>query len=61
MTFAALMVNLIIVMIAFKQSRRLVQIIGENGLRAASQVICLFLAAIAVSMIRRGVQALLLP
>ncbi|MFA5975080.1 MAG: MarC family protein [Elusimicrobiota bacterium] len=61
MTFVALLVNLIIVMVAFKQSRRLVQVIGEDGLRATSQVICLFLAAIAVSMIRRGIQTLLLP
>lgn len=58
MTLFALSVNLLIVMIAFSQSRHLVRLIGEQGLRAVSQVISLFLAAIAVSMIRRGIHPL---
>ena len=58
LTLLSLVLNLLIVAIAFRLSRRLVQWIGENGLRATSQVISLFLAAIAVSMIRRGVQGL---
>ena len=56
-TLLALLVNLAIVAVAFRQSQRLVQAIGEDGLRAASRVVGLFLAAIAVSMIRRGIQA----
>ncbi len=57
-TLLALVANLVIVGVAFRQSRRLVQLIGEDGLRAISQVVSLFLAAIAVSMIRRGFQGL---
>ncbi len=54
MTLCALLANLILVALAFKESHRLVKIVGPNGLRATSQVISLLLAAIAVSMIRRG-------
>ena len=42
---------------AFYSSRRLIAWRGGHGLRAVSQVIGLFLAAIAVNMIRRGLQA----
>jgi multiple antibiotic resistance protein len=58
LSLGALCANLILVWIAFRQSRRLVTWLGEDGLRAISQVISLFLAAIAVSMIRRGIQSL---
>lgn len=57
-TLGALCANLILVGLAFSQSRRLVVWLGVDGLRAMSQVISLFLAAIAVSMIRRGIQAM---
>jgi len=57
MTLLALMANLILVSLAFKGSHRLVKLIGQDGLRAMSQVIGLFLAAIAVSMIRRGIES----
>jgi len=57
MTFLSLLVNLLIVAISFQQSRRLAQWIGEQGMRAFSQVISLFLAAIAISLIRRGLTA----
>jgi len=58
MTLLALMANLILVSLAFKGSQRLVKLIGQDGLRATSQVVSLFLAAIAVSMIRRGIESL---
>ncbi len=58
LTLSALAVNLLLLALALSQSRRLVRWFGDNGLRATSQVISLFLAAIAVSMIRRGVQTL---
>ncbi len=58
LTLASLVLNLLIVALAFRWGRRLAQWIGENGLRAISKVISLFLAAIAVSMIRRGFQGL---
>jgi multiple antibiotic resistance protein len=57
MTLAALMANLLLVSLAFKTSHRVVKVFGEDGLRAASQVVSLFLAAIAVSMIRLGIQS----
>jgi multiple antibiotic resistance protein len=58
MTLLALMANLVLVGVAFKVSHRLVRLIGRDGLRATSQVVSLFLAAIAVSMIRRGIESL---
>lgn len=53
-TLSALFANLVLVWLAFRNSHRLVKLIGPNGLRATSQVVSLLLAAIAVSMIRRG-------
>jgi multiple antibiotic resistance protein len=53
-TLSSLIVNLILVGMAFRQGERLTKWFGAHGLRAVSQVIGLFLAAIAVSMIRRG-------
>ncbi len=57
-TLCALLANLILVGLAFRHSHRLIKFIGQNGLRAASQVVSLLLAAIAVSMIRRGLDFL---
>jgi len=57
LTLMALMANLLLVGLAFKFSHRVVRLIGQDGLRATSQVIGLFLAAIAVSMIRRGLES----
>jgi multiple antibiotic resistance protein len=58
MTLLALAVNFALALFAFQFSQRLVLWMGENGLRATSKVISLFLAAIAVSMIRRGIFSL---
>lgn len=55
-TLTALFVNLLLVGAALHEGRQLVRLVGDQGLRAVSQVIGLFLAAIAVSMIRRGWQ-----
>jgi multiple antibiotic resistance protein len=57
-TLIALLINLLLVWVAFLQSPRLVKWFGDDGLRATSKVILLFLAAIGVSMVRRGVQLL---
>jgi multiple antibiotic resistance protein len=57
MTLIALMANLLLVGLAFKYSHLLAKLIGPNGLRATSHVVSLFLAAIAVSMIRRGIES----
>lgn len=51
----SLVVNLLIIYVAFDQSRRLYKLISEEGLKAISKVISLFLAAIAISMIRLGI------
>ena len=53
-TLLALVANLMIVVGVLHQSRYVVRWMGDTGLRVLSQVISLFLAAIAVSMIRRG-------
>ena len=54
MTLLALIVNLVLVAIAFAQSERLERLIGSTGLRAVSKIIALLLAAIAVHIVRRG-------
>jgi multiple antibiotic resistance protein len=53
-TLAALAANLILVALAFLYSEVLAGLIGQTGLRAISKIIALLLAAIAISMIRRG-------
>ncbi len=53
-TLAALAVNLILIILAFAYSERLVRLIGSTGLRAISKIISMLLAAIAISMIRKG-------
>lgn len=53
-TLAALAVNLILIILAFAYSERLVRLISSTGLRAISKIISLLLAAIAISMIRKG-------
>lgn len=51
---AALVSNLVIVILAFAFSDQLGRRMGTTGLRAISKIISMLLAAIAVSMIRRG-------
>lgn len=53
-TLVALVANLIIVVIALHYSGWFGQRMGSTGLRAISKIISMLLAAIAVSMIRRG-------
>lgn len=59
-TFAALVVNLFIVWFAFQSSDRIINAIGEKGALGISKVISLLLAAIAVMMIRRGIQSFIM-
>jgi multiple antibiotic resistance protein len=54
MTLFALVVNLVLVALAFAQSERLERLIGQTGLRAISKIIALLLAAIAVHIVRQG-------
>lgn len=53
-TLMALIVNLILVMLAFAYSEWLARRIGGTGLRAISKIVSMLLAAIAVNMIRQG-------
>jgi multiple antibiotic resistance protein len=51
---AALLGNLVLVVLAFAYSEKLGRLIGATGLRAISKIISMLLAAIAVNMIRKG-------
>lgn len=55
----ALITNIIISFFAFFYSCPIARVFGINGMKALSKVISLFLAAIAVMMIRVGIQGLL--
>lgn len=55
-TIAALLVNLALVGMAFQNADRLARLLGKRGLNGTSKLISLLLAAIAVSLIRRGWQ-----
>ncbi len=50
-------VNLLLTWLFFAQANRLVRVLGRGGLLALSKIFALLLAAIAVSMIHRGVMA----
>ena len=55
-TLASLLVNLAIVAIALCNAERFARWMGTQGLRGVSKIIALLLAAIAISLIRRGWQ-----
>lgn len=56
-TLVSLLVNLALVAIAFWNADRVARLMGKQGLRGVSKIVALLLAAIAVSLIRRGWQA----
>jgi multiple antibiotic resistance protein len=56
-TLGSLVVNLVLVQIGFRYARRVEALMGRQGLNGVSKLIALLLAAIAVSLIRRGWQA----
>ncbi len=56
-TIGSLVVNLLLVEVGFRYARRVEAIMGKQGLNGVSKIIALLLAAIAVSLIRRGWQA----
>jgi multiple antibiotic resistance protein len=47
--------NLAIAWLLFAQANRVVAFLGQGGVRATSKIVSLFLAAIAIKMIRQGV------
>jgi multiple antibiotic resistance protein len=55
-TLVSLIVNLAIVAIALCNAERFARLMGRQGLRGISKIIALLLAAIAISLIRRGWQ-----
>lgn len=59
LTFLSLLVNLLIVYISFRQSNKIMKFLGEGGSRAFAKVASLFMVAIAVMMIRVGIQNIL--
>jgi multiple antibiotic resistance protein len=56
-TLLSLIVNLAIVAVALCNAERFVRWMGRQGLRGVSKIIALLLAAIAISLIRRGWQS----
>jgi multiple antibiotic resistance protein len=55
-TLAALLVNLLLVVLAFAYSEKLGRLISPMGMRAISKIVSMLLAAIAVSLIRQGLR-----
>ena len=55
-TLVSLIVNLAIVAVALCNAERFARWMGKQGLRGVSKIIALLLAAIAISLIRRGWQ-----
>jgi multiple antibiotic resistance protein len=53
-TILALLVNLALVVVAFWNADLVARLMGRQGLRGVSKIVALLLAAIAVSLIRRG-------
>lgn len=56
MALAGLIANLLLVYVGFRQCNRLERWVGKTGLKAFSKIISLLLVAIAINMIRRGLQ-----
>ena len=61
MTLASLAANLAIVALVFIFSRAIARALGEGGMTALSKIVGLFLAAIAVMMMRVGIQGAFHP
>jgi multiple antibiotic resistance protein len=59
MVIISFIVNLAIAWLLFAQANRVVAFLGQGGVRATSKVVSLFLAAIAIKMIRQGILAVL--
>jgi multiple antibiotic resistance protein len=59
MVIIAFLVNLLIVWLLFMQINRVVGFLGKSGARVVSKIVGLFLAAIAIKMIRQGLLEIL--
>jgi multiple antibiotic resistance protein len=59
-TIISVLLNILIASAVFRQSHRLITILGDAGSKALSKVMSLLLGAIAVMLIRRGIQEFLI-
>lgn len=58
-TILSLVANMLIVWLAFRHAPVVIRVVGRAGSRATSKVIALFLAGIAVMMIRSGIEKMI--
>lgn len=58
-TIASLVANMLIVLVVFIRANAIAKVMGKAGSRAVAKVAALFLAGIAVMMIRSGITAML--
>ncbi|MBI4697648.1 MAG: MarC family protein [Nitrospirae bacterium] len=58
-TTISLVLNLIIVWISFARAQKITKLFGRNGIAAISKVMALLLAAIAIMMIRLGIEVII--
>ena len=56
MTLVSLLVNLLLVLLALRAATKLETLLGLRTMRAFSKIVALLLAAIAVNLVRRGLQ-----
>ncbi|HPQ81646.1 MAG TPA: MarC family protein [bacterium] len=56
LTLASLVANLVVVALTFVFSRSIARVLGHGGMVALSKIVGLFLAAIAIMMMRVGIQ-----
>ena len=56
MTLVSLLVNLLLVLVTLRTATRLETLLGLRTMRAFSKIVALLLAAIAVNLVRRGLQ-----
>jgi multiple antibiotic resistance protein len=60
MVCAALLLNLLVLLLAMWHSERLVRLVGKNTMLVINKIVMILLAAIAVSLIRQGVVSIVL-
>ena len=58
-TIISLILNLLIVWVSFIKAQKIIKMFGRNGIIAMSKVMALLLAAIAVMMIRLGLEGII--
>lgn len=58
-TTISLILNLLIVWISFVKAHEIIKLFGKNGIAAISKVMALLLAAIAVMMVRLGLEGII--